>query len=136
MIAEASPLVMAEDDPDDRFLLQRALRRVAPSLSPLLLSDGVELMQHLGNREAPLPRLLLLDLNMPRMDGLEVLLRLRADARLSAIPAVVLTTSGESENLARVRASGAGPPSPGPCCAPVGRRGSVDDRRGCGPDKR
>jgi two-component system response regulator len=107
MIAEASPLVMAEDDPDDRFLLQRALRRVAPSLSPLLLSDGVELMQHLDNREAPLPRLLLLDLNMPRMDGLEVLLRLRADARLSAIPAVVLTTSGESENLARVRASGA-----------------------------
>lgn len=87
-------ILLAEDDPDDRFLLVRALRQARPGLAIGTASDGVDLMRLL-HRCAPgqEPRLLLLDLNMPRLDGREVLVQLRQDCALSKIPVVVLTTS-------------------------------------------
>lgn len=87
-------ILLAEDDPDDRFLLVRALRQARKGLVIGTASDGVDLMSLL-QRCAPgqAPRLLLLDLNMPRLDGREVLVQLRQDAALSRIPVVVLTTS-------------------------------------------
>lgn len=101
-------LVLAEDDPDDRFLIVRALQRIRPSLQVAQVCDGIELIEHLRARAAGLlPRLVLLDLNMPCMDGREVLALLHADPQLRAIPVVVLSTSVEREDLDRVRALGA-----------------------------
>ena len=101
-------LVLAEDDPDDRFLIVRALQRLRPQLPVTEVSDGIELLAHLRARATDaLPRLVLLDLNMPRMDGREVLALLHADTRLCAIPVVVLSTSVEREDFDRARALGA-----------------------------
>lgn len=106
MTAAATGVLLAEDDPDDRFLIVRALQRVRPQLRVTAVADGVELLAHLrGCVLDQLPQLLLLDLNMPRMDGREVLAHLRADPRLSRIPVVVLSTSVEPEDRARVRAA-------------------------------
>ena len=109
MSAEADPLraelVLAEDDPDDRFLIERALRRARPRVSVTAVSDGIELMDLLQRRrDGVLPGLVLLDLNMPRMDGREVLASMSADAVLRAVPVVVLSTSVEPEDIARARA--------------------------------
>lgn len=101
-------LVLAEDDPDDRFLIVRALKRVRPALRVMQVCDGTELIEYLRARASGvLPQLVLLDLNMPRMDGREVLALLHADARLRTIPVVVLSTSVEREDLERARALGA-----------------------------
>ena len=112
MSIESSPLgsglVLAEDDPDDRFLIVRALRRIRPSLQIMQVCDGIELIEHLRARAAGvLPQLVLLDLNMPRMDGREVLALLHADPVLCTIPVVVLSTSVEREDLEQARALGA-----------------------------
>jgi CheY-like chemotaxis protein len=92
-------LLLAEDDPDDRFMMLRALKRVRPLLQVVAVQDGIELMAYLhGCAADALPQLVLLDLNMPRMDGREVLSAMRAEAALCRIPVVVLTTSVEPED--------------------------------------
>lgn len=105
----AAQLVLAEDDPDDRFLITRALRRCRADLEPHAVRDGVELLDYLRGQivSGRLPRLVLLDLNMPRMDGREALREIKADPRLCALPVVVLTTSVEPEDLLQVQGLGA-----------------------------
>lgn len=103
-------LLIADDDPDDRFMILRALRRCRETLTVHAVRDGIEVMAQLQALRAaslPLPRLLLLDLNMPRMDGREVLAAIKADADFKAMPVVVLTTSVEAEDLKRAYADGA-----------------------------
>lgn len=103
-----TPVVLADDDPDDRFMITRALHRVRPALGIAAVRDGIELIEHLRSRiHHELPQLVLLDLNMPRMDGREVLRTLRADAALQQVPVVVLTTSVESMDATRAVALGA-----------------------------
>lgn len=103
-----NPVVLADDDPDDRFMITRALHRVRPALGIAAVRDGIELIEHLRSRiHHELPQLVLLDLNMPRMDGREVLRALRADAALQQVPVVVLTTSVESMDATRAVALGA-----------------------------
>ncbi len=101
-------LLLAEDDPDDRFMVLRALQRARAGLSVATVSDGIELVEYL-DRLTPeaLPRLLILDLNMPRMDGRQVLERMRDEPRWKTVPVVVLTTSVEPEDAQRVRTLGA-----------------------------
>jgi len=95
-------LLLAEDDADDRFMMLRALKRVRPLLQVAAVHDGIDLMAYLRACPAEaLPQLVLLDLNMPRMDGREVLSAMQAEAGLSAIPVVVLTTSVEPEDRDR-----------------------------------
>lgn len=96
-------ILLVEDDPGDALLTTKALEdgRVQNNLH--IASDGVEAMQFL-NREgeyasAPRPGLILLDLNMPRMDGREFLGKIKADKRFSAIPVVVLTTSEADQDI-------------------------------------
>lgn len=106
----AADLVLAEDDPEDAFMILRALRRCRADLGIQTVRDGVALIEHLNERLAmgrALPQLVLLDLNMPRMDGREVLAAMKADARLSAVPVVVLTTSIEHEDRDRAQRLGA-----------------------------
>ena len=99
-------ILVAEDDPDDLFLLLRALRRVAPALHIAVTRDGIELCERLDAlAQSDVPRLVLLDLNLPRRDGREVLARLRQHG--PAVPTVVLTTSVERDDHDRARALGA-----------------------------
>ena len=99
-------ILMADDDPDDRLLTTEALaeNRLANDLH--IVGDGVELLDYLYRRgqyanlvDAPRPGLILLDLNMPKMDGREVLLEIKADPDLRSIPIIVLTTSSAEEDI-------------------------------------
>jgi CheY-like chemotaxis protein len=99
---------MADDNPDDRILAAEALKE-ARLLNPLLfVENGEELLDFLHHRrkyappaEVPRPGLILLDLNMPRKDGREVLREIKQDPSLKTIPVVVLTTSKDDEDVGR-----------------------------------
>jgi|TARA_Y100001968_G_scaffold283550_1_gene282266 CheY-like chemotaxis protein len=99
---------MADDDEDDRLLALDALKegRVLNNLH--CVEDGVELLEYLRREgkfadpaTSPRPSLILLDLNMPRMDGREALQHIKADPNLRSIPVVILTTSKEEEDMIR-----------------------------------
>ena len=96
----ARTVLLVEDSPGDVRLTKEAFRDANPAILLHVVSDGVEAMAFLKHEEpyahAPRPDLILLDLNLPRMDGREVLARVKADDSLKLIPIVILTTS-ESE---------------------------------------
>ena len=99
-------ILLAEDNPDDVTLTLRAFEK-KKILNPVVVAhDGVEALDylfatnaHAGRDTSVMPSLILLDLKMPRMDGLEVLKRVRADERTRRIPVVVLTSSKEEQDL-------------------------------------
>jgi two-component system response regulator len=98
-------ILMAEDDSDDRFLMEQVLLDLEISADLYFFEDGEELMHYLRGSEkyadakgfAP-PSLILLDLNMPRKDGREALVEIKADSDLQRIPVVVWTTSENVED--------------------------------------
>jgi CheY-like chemotaxis protein len=96
-------IVMAEDDPDDRMLTRRALKKSRLVNTLDTVGDGEELMDYLYQRgeytDVGRPGLILLDLNMPRMDGREALQRIKSDATLRRIPVIVLTTSEAEQDI-------------------------------------
>jgi two-component system, chemotaxis family, response regulator Rcp1 len=98
-------VLLVEDSPGDVRLTQEVLRRTNNSIHLLVASDGVEAMALLrnekGNMLAPRPDLILLDLNLPKMDGRELLALIKADASLKTIPTVILTTSDLEEDVAK-----------------------------------
>ena len=100
-------VVMADDDPDDCLMTLEAFES-ADVRSPIeFVHDGRELLDYLrregkyAGRTSDEPGLILLDLNMPRIDGREALARIRQDADLRHIPVVVLTTSSADEDIVR-----------------------------------
>jgi len=99
-------ILLAEDDPDDRLLTRRALEKSRLANTVNAVKDGEELMQYLRREgeyadpsSAPRPGLILLDLNMPRMDGREALKKIKSDAELRRIPVIVLTTSEAEQDI-------------------------------------
>ncbi len=102
-LARPAEILLVEDSPGDVRLMQEALKegKVANRIS--VVGDGVEAMAFLRREgdyaDAPRPDLILLDLNLPKKDGREVLAELKADAQLRRIPAVVLTTSRAEEDV-------------------------------------
>ncbi len=101
----AVEILLVEDNPGDARLTIEALKEAKVHNRLHTVSDGVEAMAFL-RREAPYtdvprPDIILLDLNMPRMDGREVLAELKEDAALKMIPVVVLTTSQAEEDIMR-----------------------------------
>ena len=102
---EPIEVLLVEDDPGDVLLIEEAFEfnKVRNSLS--VVSDGVEALAFLRNEgehaQAPRPGLILLDLNLPRKDGREVLAEVKADPALRSIPVVVLTTSKAEEDVLR-----------------------------------
>ena len=103
--ARSVHFLMAEDDPEDQILVRDAFTeaRIANSLD--IVANGEELLDFLKKRgdyaRAQRPDVILMDLNMPRMDGREALSALKADPALKAIPVIILTTSGAEEDIVR-----------------------------------
>jgi two-component system response regulator len=95
------PIVLVEDNEDDVDLTLRALRRNHISNEVRIARDGVEALELLLGEDAVVPALVLLDLKLPKVHGLEVLERLRADDRTRLRPIVILTSSREDEDLIR-----------------------------------
>lgn len=107
-------ILMAEDDADDRLLAQDALAESQLPAELLFADNGEELLDYLFLRgkfsdpaTARRPGLILLDLNMPRMDGREVLQKIKSEPSLRRIPVVVLTTSRADTDIERVYDLGA-----------------------------
>jgi len=98
-------ILLAEDNPDDVQLTLRALKKSNIMNEVVVAQDGVEALEYLfgtgkysGRDTKILPQVVLLDLKMPKMDGLEVLQRIRKDERTRVLPVVVLTTSSEDRD--------------------------------------
>jgi CheY-like chemotaxis protein len=98
-------VLLVEDDPGDVVLIREAFEHNKVHNALNVVSDGVEALEFLRNEgahaDAPRPDLILLDLNLPRMDGREVLAQIKGDAELRTIPVVVLTTSAAEEDIVR-----------------------------------
>lgn len=99
---------MADDDEDDRLLTQDALAESRVLNELHFVEDGVELLEYLERKGkfadkeiSPRPGLILLDLNMPRMDGREALEAIKANPNLKGIPVVILTTSKQEEDMVK-----------------------------------
>lgn len=107
-ILQGVTILLADDDAEDRAMTISALRERRVANEIRCVGDGEELSDYLFHRgayadaeAAPKPGLILLDLNMPKKDGREVLAEIKADAGLRSIPVVVLTTSKAEEDIAR-----------------------------------
>lgn len=99
-------ILLVEDNPDDVALTLRALKRNNIVNEVSHAQDGAEALVKLGEGSLPgegpeLPALILLDLKLPKVDGLDVLRRIRADKRLKLLPVVILTSSKEQGDLIR-----------------------------------
>jgi CheY-like chemotaxis protein len=98
-------VLLVEDDPGDVLIAREALRASDVESQLSVVNDGVEALAYLrqrGNyRDAPRPDLILLDLNLPRKSGHEVLAEVKADLSLRTIPVVVLTTSRSADDVTR-----------------------------------
>jgi two-component system, response regulator len=107
-----NPILLVEDNDDDVQLTRRALRRNNIANDLIVVNDGVAALEYLrqaaanGDRSG-LPALILLDLKLPKMDGLEVLARLRADPQLRRQPVVILTSSNEASDILKSYDNGA-----------------------------
>ena len=109
-----NPILLVEDTPDDAELTVMALKQSGLLNEMVVVEDGVEALEYLfgdgryaGRDQTSTPALVLLDIKMPRLDGIEVLRRLRADPRTHLMPIVMLTTSTEDVDLVRSYESGA-----------------------------
>lgn len=101
-------ILLVEDNPDDVALTQRAFRNSKILNRLVVVQDGAEALDYLfatgpweGLAPSDVPALILLDLKLPKIDGLEVLRRLRSDPRTKLIPVVILTSSVEEQDVIR-----------------------------------
>lgn len=107
-------ILLVEDNPDDEALTLRALKKNNIANTVFVARDGAEALDylfgtgaHAGRDVSQLPQVMLLDLKLPRVDGLEVLQRVRVDARTKLLPVVVLTSSKEDRDLVESYSRGA-----------------------------
>jgi CheY-like chemotaxis protein len=107
-------ILLVEDNPDDEELTTRALRKARIANDLIVVRDGSEALDflfgtgvHAGRDVSQMPTLVLLDLKLPKLSGIDVLNRMRADPRTRLIPVVVFTSSSEDEDMMRSYESGA-----------------------------
>ncbi len=107
-------ILLVEDNPDDEELTLLAFKKSKLSNEIIVAHDGVEALDYLfgtgdytGRDTSDLPQLVLLDLKLPKLDGIEVLERIRTDERTRLLPVVILTSSREQEDLIRSYTLGA-----------------------------
>ncbi len=107
-------ILLVEDNPDDRELTLNAFQQSGIANDVILARDGAEALdylfaegRHAGRDLAVMPAVTLLDLKLPKVDGLEVLRRVRADARTCLLPVVILTSSKEEQDMIQSYSRGA-----------------------------
>ncbi len=107
-------ILLVEDNPDDQALTKRALKKNNIVNDVVVAEDGVQALDYLfgtgayaGRDTSILPAVVLLDLKLPKVDGLEVLQKVRDDPRTKLLPVVILTSSKEEQDLARGYSIGA-----------------------------
>ena len=103
---ETGYILLVEDNPDDQALTLRALQKAGVGCEVVVVRDGVEALDFLfgtaeqaGNSPENLPQLLMLDLKLPKVDGLEVLRTIRQEERTRCLPVVVFTSSNEEQDI-------------------------------------
>lgn len=100
-------ILLVEDNPDDEALALRALVRSAVPVDVIVARDGAEALERVRANLLRLPEVVLLDLKLPKLSGIDVLRRLRADPRTVLLPVVVLTSSNEDEDVLECYRAGA-----------------------------
>ena len=109
--ARKQPILIVEDDPVDQEMIVLAFKRALVENPVITVGNGQEALELLDSRSkrrvSDLPAVIILDLNMPQMDGFEFLRRVKAEERFAAIPVVVLTTSQFERDLTQSYALGA-----------------------------
>ena len=106
---DSRPILLVEDNEDDILLTQRAFRKVGITNELVVARDGVEALEYLydGRFGTSLPALILLDIKLPKIDGIEILKRLRANSRTKIARVVMLTSSREEKDIHRCADLGA-----------------------------
>jgi len=107
-------ILLVEDNPDDEELTLRAFKKNNITNEMVVARDGAEALDYIfgtgkyaGRGKSVLPQIVLLDLKLPKLDGLEVLKRIRADERTRVMPVIILTSSGEETDVVRGYSLGA-----------------------------
>lgn len=113
-MATDRPILLVEDNPDDEALTLRAFSKNRITNEVVVARDGIDALdylfgtgRHAGRDTGVQPAVVFLDLKLPRIDGLEVLRRIRADSRTTLLPVVVLTTSREQQDIHEAYSLGA-----------------------------
>jgi two-component system response regulator len=106
MMVAQETILLVEDDADDELLTRRALKKNNVCNDVVVARDGAEALdylfvtgEHAGRDPNAMPQVVLLDLNLPKVDGLEVLGRIRSDERTRLLPVVILTSSQDQEDV-------------------------------------
>jgi CheY-like chemotaxis protein len=106
MSPQAKTILVVEDNPDDQHLITRALKKNHVGNEIVVVGDGEQALDyvfargaHAGREATALPQVVLLDLRLPKVDGLQVLRQLRSDERTRSLPVVILTSSDEERDI-------------------------------------
>lgn len=107
MISQHIHILLADDEENDRFIFLEALNELKVKTVVNTVNDGVELMDYLADADNILPQLIFLDLNMPRKDGLECLMEIRANPKFNDIAIAIFSTSLAEKDIEQTFINGA-----------------------------
>ncbi|GAB3517954.1 response regulator [Emticicia fontis] len=100
-------ILLAEDDEDDLFFFTDALTTILTNINLITVNDGKELIKTIEKPGDEVPDIIFLDLNMPRMNGIECLTRIRSKAHLQNVPCIIMTTTDSQEEVNKAFKAGA-----------------------------
>lgn len=100
-------MVLADDDEDDRNFFTMAVRNTSPAIRLKALNDGVSFMEYLESDPSPKPNLVILDISMPGLSGLECLKQIRESEKWKDLPVVIYSTSSNEDDLEEATRNGA-----------------------------
>jgi len=106
-VPKTKHFLVVDDDTDDTFLFKEVLSEVDASIQLQIANNGEEALSKLRTAGAPLPNLIFLDLNMPRMNGMQCLYEIKQDEALRHIPVLIYTTSSHSKDIEQTMLLGA-----------------------------